>query len=480
MAVLEVGVGKTYSRISDAIARTQNGDIVRVDAGTYVNDFARITTSITIEGVGGMAHLLATLPPRDGKAIFTINQANVTLDRLEFSGAAVADRNGAGIRYEGGNLVIRNSYFHDNENGILAANDPAGSIQIVNSEFARNGHGDGFSHGVYVNQLASLHIAGSYFHDTKVGHHIKSRASATLVENSRLEDGDGTASYSIDLPNGGVGVVRNNFIVQGPNGENNSIIHYGGEAAPPAGSSLLVTSNIIQNFQSNGTAILNQTSIPVDFTNNQIFNVPRIAAGPVRETGTIVLSQPAVANLPTTATEGDDNLIGGSSGDAIMGLGGNDTSAAGGGMDTVAAGGGNDIIYGGADNDALSGELGNDILYGEAGSNYLTGGAGSDIFVLDLRQPGFSWSTISDFSTNRAAEPDRLDFYGLRSGISTIGIQGGTVNGVSAATIIVDLDNNGAEDARITLNDMTVAAVRAAFEEALAGNSVANLFYFGL
>ncbi|MSO76964.1 MAG: calcium-binding protein [Alphaproteobacteria bacterium] len=457
---------------------------MRVDAGTYVNDFARITTNITIEGVGGMVHLQATRPPPDGKAIFTINRANVTLDRLEFSGAVVADRNGAGIRYEGGNLVIRNSYFHDNQDGILAANDPAGTIQIINSEFARNGFGDGQSHGLYVNGLASLHIVGSYFHDTKVGHHIKSRASSTLIENSRIEDGNSTASYSIDLPSGGVGVLRDNFIVQGPNSQNSAIIHFGGEGTLIPGSSLLVTDNVIQNFRSSAIGVLNHTAIPVEFNNNQIYHVTQLASGPIREAGTIVLpaplSAPALSNLPIMGTEGSDNLIGRSGNDTIMGQGGNDTIAAAGGTDIVTGGDGNDIIFGGGDNDALSGERGNDIIYGEAGSNFLTGGAGSDIFVLDLRQPGFSWSTVSDFSANRNSDPDRLDIYGWRIGVSAAAFLDGTVNGVSAATIVLDLDRNGAEDARITLNDMAVAAVRAAFEQAIANNSVGNLFYFGL
>ena len=259
---------------------------MRVDAGTYVNDFASFSTSITIEGVGGMAHLQATQPPPDGKAIFTISNANVTINHLEFSGAAVADQNGAGIRYQGGNLVVRNSYFHDNQDGILAANDLAGTIQIISSEFARNGAGDGRSHGIYVNALAALKIEGSYFHDTYVGHHIKSRATSTIIENSRIVDGNSTASYSIDLPNGGVG--------QGPNSPNSAIIHYGGEATPAAGSSLLIANNVIENFRSTGIGVLNQTAIAVDFDYNQLYNVTQLASGPIDAVGTTFLASPVV------------------------------------------------------------------------------------------------------------------------------------------------------------------------------------------
>src|SRR6185437_2069359 len=117
MATLTVGQGMEFSTIAAAIAASANGDVIQVQAGTYVNDFATITTNITLEGVGGMVHMVATVPPPNGKAILTTD-ANVTIDHFEFSGAQVADGNGAGIRYETGNLAITNSYFHNNQDGI--------------------------------------------------------------------------------------------------------------------------------------------------------------------------------------------------------------------------------------------------------------------------------------------------------------------------------------------------------------------------
>ena len=122
-----------------------------MQAGTYTDDFATITTKITIEAVGGVAHLVATVPPTNGKAIL-VTDTDVTLRNLEFSGAKVTDANGAGVRYEGGNLTIDNCYFHDNQDGLLAADDPAGIITITNSQFAHNGVGGiGQTHNLYVN-----------------------------------------------------------------------------------------------------------------------------------------------------------------------------------------------------------------------------------------------------------------------------------------------------------------------------------------
>src|SRR5262249_46979934 len=156
-----------------------------------------------------------------------------TIDHLEFSGAKVVDGNGAGIRYQSGHLTVLDSYFHDNQEGILGGAVASGRVDIRKSEFAHNGAGDGYTHGIYIGDIAALTVTGSYFHDTLVGHQIKSRAEHNTIIGNVIDDGAGTSSYSIDLPNGGVDVVRDNTIVQGPNGENNAIIHFGGEGGAP-------------------------------------------------------------------------------------------------------------------------------------------------------------------------------------------------------------------------------------------------------
>ena len=139
MTTLTVGTDKQFQTISSAIAASQDGDTILVDAGTYTNDFAHITTDITLTAVGGMVHLNATMPPPDGKAILTTD-GNITINGFEFSGAAVADANGAGIRMQTGNLTINDCYFHHNENGILTSAE-GGTLTIDDSEFAFNGNG---------------------------------------------------------------------------------------------------------------------------------------------------------------------------------------------------------------------------------------------------------------------------------------------------------------------------------------------------
>ena len=292
-AILTVGpTGKMYKTVASAVAAARDGDVLQVQAGTYTNDFAYVNKQISIVGVGGMARMVATQNIPNGKGIF-VTSKNITFDHIEFGGARVADANGAGIRYEGGNLTIEKCYFHDNENGILANPVASGTIVISNSEFARNGRGDGYTHGLYVNKIASLQVSNSYFHDTKVGHHIKSRASSTTINGNRIVDGtNGTASYNIDLPNGGVSVVTNNNIVQSTTSQNPALIHFGGEGTPYSNSSLRVGNNILQNYRSSATGVVNQTSITVSITSNKRYQLPTLASGPNTQSNNAVLTQP--------------------------------------------------------------------------------------------------------------------------------------------------------------------------------------------
>src|SRR3954451_2766963 len=171
MAVLSVGSGKPYSTIAAAVAAAQNGDTIEVQAGTYVNDYVSISKNITLQGIGGMVSMGSTGLIPNGKAIFITN-GDITINNFEFSGAKVADGNGAGIRYESGNLTFNNSYFHDNQDGLLGGSFPTGTLTINNSEFSFNGRGDGQAHNLYIGRIANLTIDNSYFHDAKVGHEI--------------------------------------------------------------------------------------------------------------------------------------------------------------------------------------------------------------------------------------------------------------------------------------------------------------------
>jgi hypothetical protein len=324
MTILTVGTGQQFATLAAAVTASHDGDTIYVKAGTYTNDFAIINTDISIIGVGGMAHFVATVPPPNGKAIFVTN-GDVTLDHLEFSGAAVSAKNGAGVKVQMGNVTITDSYFHNNQDGMLVSPYAGARLVINRSEFSHNGAGDGYSHNIYVNKIDYFEVTNSYFHDANVGHEIKSRALTTVLTGNRIADGNSTASYSIDLPNGGNATIENNLIQQGSNSQNGVIVRYGEETTTEyAGSSLLIHGNTIINqlTATRPTAVRNDSPIVADIDHNHFYGLPAtdIASGPNVQSGNETLaSLPAVPTSHPWAASPWDVLISGTAGADVLG-----------------------------------------------------------------------------------------------------------------------------------------------------------------
>ena len=179
----------------------------------------------------------------------------MTIHNVEFHDAKVPDENGAGIRWEGGNLVLSNTGFYDNENGILGG-EGATAVTIENSEFARNGFGDGYTHNLYIGNIDRLTVRSSYFHEAKIGHNLKSRARENIIENSYFMDGPaGTSSYLLDTPDGGVVFMRGNLLQKGPNADNNSSVAYGMERNTYATNTITLVHNTLASTLSGGTFV---------------------------------------------------------------------------------------------------------------------------------------------------------------------------------------------------------------------------------
>ena len=227
-ATNQVGSGKTYSTVQAAVNASGNGDVVEVYPGTYSGAaaVAVINNSITIRGVGTRPVLDATgytIP--NGKAIFVAgnnnaNNASITVENLEFMGAAVPSANGAGIRPECTNLVVRNCYFHNNQDGIQGGWSSS-SILFEYCEFAYNGAGDGQSHNIYIGSgVSSFTMRFCYTHDANQGHLIKTRANTNYILYNRITDENGTGSYVLQFPQGGLCFVVGNLIEKGANNVN--------------------------------------------------------------------------------------------------------------------------------------------------------------------------------------------------------------------------------------------------------------------
>ena len=269
--VLLVGPRRQYAVPSQAAAAAQDGDTIEIDAGSYPNDWTTWdVNNLTIRAVGGVAQLTSSELIPNRKAIWVIRGQNTTVEGIEFSGARVIDRNGAGIRQEGDGLTVRSCSFHDNENGILTVGSSTSDITIEYSEFANNGFSDGYTHNMYIGQIRTFTLRYSYSHHAKVGHTLKSRARENLILYNRIMDeGNGTSSYTVDLPNGGRSYLIGNELQQGPATENPIIVAYGEEGGSNPDQQLYMINNTIVNDRPSGGTFVNVVgSVPAVLKNN--------------------------------------------------------------------------------------------------------------------------------------------------------------------------------------------------------------------
>ncbi len=333
-AILTVGgSGADYTTISAAVqfadTHTDTYYTIQIAPGTYVNDFSVVTAAMTIKAdAGGAVILDATASPTNGKAIITTT-ASTTIIGLTFENAAVgssAGSNAAGIRDQAGttSLIVENSVFRNNQDGILADADAASNILISGSSFIGNGFdagggtcpSGGCDHAIYVGAVNSLTVTGSLFCGTLVGHDIKSRAATTTITGNQLYDGvadsalgcpAGSTSYAIDLANGGDGTITGNQIIQGPGTENSIMISYGEEGLVHSINKLLVSDNkLTSTGVPNSIGISDRPCVPVTLQNNTFQGVdsPVNPAGcatyvsqPVPEPSSLLMLLSALAGL---------------------------------------------------------------------------------------------------------------------------------------------------------------------------------------
>ena len=272
VGVLQVGPGRTYQTISAAVDvanadtdLTHNYDI-QVLPGTYTNDFpAALTRPMTIEVdpccTGQEVALNATVDLPNQKGIL-LSLSSLTVNGLTFEGAhisAALGGNGAGIRDQSEDpaamLIIQNSVFTNNQEGVLTGDNANQVIMVSNSSFINNGNPDPsvFQHGIYVNASAMFSVSNSLFCGQLIGHDIKSRSAQTTVMASQIYTGEGapsstgcqvgSASFNIELANGGIGLISGNTLVQGPSSQNHKIISYGAEGLSYTTNSLDVSQN---------------------------------------------------------------------------------------------------------------------------------------------------------------------------------------------------------------------------------------------
>ncbi len=256
-----VGPAGPLLRISDAAKQAADGDVVEIEAGDYRQDVTVWRQKrLTIRGVNGAARLFADGRVAEGKAIWVLRNGDFDISNIDFIGATAKDRNGAGIRFEGGRLRIRGCLFWGNQTGLMTGGwktMPDATLLIEDSEFAYSRVLGRWGHNLYVGTIDTLTVTGSYFHHAGVGHLIKSRARRNNILYNRLTDeAGGRASYELEFPNGGEAVVIGNLIQQQMSTENGTIVSMGAEGYRWPRNALYLASNTLVNDHPHGGAFL--------------------------------------------------------------------------------------------------------------------------------------------------------------------------------------------------------------------------------
>jgi hypothetical protein len=270
---LAVGPGKPFALPSEAALAAKAGDLIQIDPGTYRDCVRWDKDYLVIEGTG--PGVVITGKVCEDKGLFITRGRDITIRGITFTGARAKAHNGAGIRAEGADLTVENSRFIDDEDGILAANRDGSTIVIRGSYFSGNGNCiAACAHGIYINHVALLKVENSEFVAQHVGHHIKSRAARTEVTNNFVHDGpNGSASYLVDLPNGGSALISGNRFEKGPLSQNRqTAISIGAETTLPQNppGDIVIENNEFSNDTGRTTAFVrNYTDILPKLSGNR-------------------------------------------------------------------------------------------------------------------------------------------------------------------------------------------------------------------
>ena len=236
-ATLVVAPGQSLGK---ALAQAVDGDTIALQAGEHRGQVAVIThRRLTLRGIngtggaggaGGRPVLHAGGQSAEGKAILVVRGGDIRIENIEFRGARVADRNGAGIRFEKGRLLVKHCAFFDNENGLLTANFGDAELTVEDSEFAQAPAHTPLPHLIYVGRIARFTLTGSRVRGGQDGHLVKTRAAENHIRYNQLVDGaGGRASYALDIANGGVAFVVGNVLGHGAARTNPVLMSYGSE-----------------------------------------------------------------------------------------------------------------------------------------------------------------------------------------------------------------------------------------------------------
>jgi len=252
-ATLEVGDGKPFQRIEDAVAQAKSGDEIVVhpknDGSPYRQPALQIRTAtltirtadpkkpVVLDGEGYNYSGAGSVP----RAIFQFNPGadGCTLDGFTLINAHGSSNNGAGVRITQANdVTIRNCIIRNNDMGIMSDGSVArqtGARQLIEKcVITDNGtqREPGQNHNLYLGgtsvTLKNCEVARSL-----TGHNVKSRAHLNYIIDCHIHDSNNRefdlvdAAGNTDVP-GSDSFLINNVIEKDPKCTGNkAVLHFG-------------------------------------------------------------------------------------------------------------------------------------------------------------------------------------------------------------------------------------------------------------
>lgn len=258
---------------------------------------------IGLKGENGLrAHLAGGVCM--GKATLITAAANILIEGFEISNIAVGDGNGACVRLDPGtrDLVLRNLYCHDSQDGLLGA--IAGQLLIEDSIFLGNGFGEGQAHGMYINGDEVVIRHSQILATKNAGHSLKLGVKKLLVEDSMVAALNARNSRALDAYAGGMIVLRRNVIQQGPQSDNSDVIGIALEPSRllPSGHSLLMEDNwVIYDDVGRGSKVLLRDKLrlgAVTLKNNVMVGLTGMGVDGIKAEGNRWIDTREEAGLP--------------------------------------------------------------------------------------------------------------------------------------------------------------------------------------
>ena len=269
---LEVGDGKPYSRIEEANAAAQPGDIILVHEREKGQPYEQTAVfvrhkNLTFRGIPSKGKTRVQVSGKNfdyngngstPRAIFQFNRGanDCVLEGFELFGAHNESHNGAGVRINQANrTTIRRCSIHGNDMGVMSNGDGTSSTgadqRIEQCEIHHNGDTaePGQNHNLYLGG-SSVTVSFCEIYSSLTGHNLKSRAHQIRVQYCYIHD---SANRELDLvdaaetaPTESDALLLGNIIVKDTKCVGNRIVmHFGQDGGKGRDGTLYLYFNTI-------------------------------------------------------------------------------------------------------------------------------------------------------------------------------------------------------------------------------------------